>query len=77
MKSFHSCALHKTADWLCFPNKAVLNTGMLVLLNFIEIPKNTHFIKKVCNLMCLAWTKIEKEMYLEKVSGKIVLPILV
>lgn len=49
MKSFHFCAFHKTADLLCFPNKAVLNVGMLVPLNFIELPKNTHFTKKFCN----------------------------
>lgn len=27
------------------PNKAVLNTGMLIPLNFTELPKNTLFPK--------------------------------
>lgn len=30
------------------PNKAVLNTGMLIPLNFTELPKNTLFTK-ICN----------------------------
>ena len=76
MKGFHFCAFHETAAGLCFPNKAVLNVGMLIPLNFTEIPKNTHFTEKFHNLICFAQTRIEKVMYLEKVSGKIMPPVL-
>lgn len=52
---------------------------MLVLLNFIEIAKNTHFTKKKKLIVsCVQPRQKQKnELYLEKVSDKMMPPVLV
>lgn len=48
-KLFILYVLHKPQQTECIPYKAVLNSGMLIPLNFTEIPKISSLQKFVMN----------------------------